>query len=360
MAFRIETYSQPLSDDLQTTLLSVIDEATSVDGIAAISEQFRRAITDGRTDSTAAVTVYGVVDTSEQTQPIVAVAVQRDAQAECVVAPHSRNAGIGSQLLAHLFAAGVVDVWAHGQHPAAVHLAKQLGLSITRELLVLASDNDNAARVVAKQQDTTGLMTLPAQRRFTTYEQACSVADPTAVAAAWVAVNNAAFDWHPEQGGWSQATLQRAMEVDWFDPNSVHLLWDTAAEPGAEIHPPAADANHDPEVVAGLGRLAGFHWVKRHPDGVGEVYVIGIAPHYQGTGLFRPLMAQGLRDLLQGRAGAPAVTKIVLYVEADNTPAVAGYRRLGFTTAETHVVFHRHNDGKDTPGTSGAAEAAGD
>jgi len=31
--------------------------------------------------------------------------------------------------------------------------------------------------------------------------------------------------------------------------------------------------------------LVGFHWTKVHPDGVGEVYVVGVHPDAQGGGL---------------------------------------------------------------------------
>ncbi|MDP3894294.1 GNAT family N-acetyltransferase, partial [Nocardioides sp.] len=68
------------------------------------------------------------------------------------------------------------------------------------------------------------------------------------------------------------------------------------------------------------------------------VYVVGIDPAAQGRGLGKRLTAAGLAHL--ARTGVPAVH---LYVEADNSAAVALYTRLGFTHAptDTHVQYHR-------------------
>ena len=68
------------------------------------------------------------------------------------------------------------------------------------------------------------------------------------------------------------------------------------------------------------------------------MYVVGVVPHAQGGGLGRLLTLTGLHHL-----AARGLDEVILYVEADNAPAVAVYGRLGFThaAADTHVMYAR-------------------
>jgi mycothiol synthase len=126
-------------------------------------------------------------------------------------------------------------------------------------------------------------------------------------------VNAAAFAGHPEQGQMSADDLAERMAERWFDPAGL--------------------------IVASRGRqLLGFHWTKQHSPELGEVYVVGIDPAAQGTGLGRALTRAGLRHL--ARRGA---REVLLYVEADNERAVRLYSRDGFTHSaeDTHVMYRR-------------------
>lgn len=121
---------------------------------------------------------------------------------------------------------------------------------------------------------------------------------------AWLEVNNRAFAWHPEQGGWDRQTLVRREREPWFDPAGFLLH-----EEG--------------------GRLAGFCWTKVHADvtpPLGEIHVLAVDPDFQGRGLSRPLLLAGLRWL--GDAG---LSTAMLYVDATNAPALALYDSLDFS-----------------------------
>ncbi len=84
-------------------------------------------------------------------------------------------------------------------------------------------------------------------------------------------------------------------------------------------------------------RLLGFHWTKVHPDptGLGEVYVLGVDPSAQGSGLGQLLTSIGLASLAQRLAEMPD-PHAMLYVESDNVAAVRTYESPGLpSTAST-------------------------
>ncbi|MEO7556093.1 MAG: mycothiol synthase [Acidimicrobiales bacterium] len=117
----------------------------------------------------------------------------------------------------------------------------------------------------------------------------------------WLALNNQAFAGHPEQGAWDAADLAAREAEPWFDPAGFLL-------------------HHDDR------GLAGFVWTKLHPERIGEIFVIAVAPDRAGRGLGRALTLAGLAWL---HADASATTGM-LYVDDDNTRAMQLYAHLGF------------------------------
>ena len=134
----------------------------------------------------------------------------------------------------------------------------------------------------------------------------------------WLAVNNAAFARHPEQGGWDRTVLESREREQWFDPA------------GFLVH--RTD-----------GAMTGFCWTKIHgEDGslddtgrpMGEIYVIAVHPDAAGSGLGTALVRAGLAHL-----ASRGVATAMLFVDEDNDRAVAMYRRLGFVPHHTEVAF---------------------
>ena len=143
---------------------------------------------------------------------------------------------------------------------------------------------------------------------------------------AWLEVNNRAFGWHPEQGGWDAAMLAAREGEPWFDPDGF-LLYEED------------------------GRLAGFCWTKVHDAAMGEIYVIAVDPDFSGRGLGRRLTVAGL-DYLAGRG----LTVGMLYVDASNLTARSLYDKLGFTL--DHIDRAYSGDVQAAPDTPTTAPIA--
>lgn len=300
-----------LSDDLRRSAHDLLERVERTDGVAAFSEAFLLALDRGGHKH------FALIDGS---RPLALASLAPDGSAELAVDPQWRRQGIGTALAQAVLKAGSgVGLWAHGNLPAAQALAASLSLRATRELLVMEVSGE-ALRAIGQEGTTAEALQSVAEKRDLyiedlSYTESVEKWGKDAVEKAWLAANNEAFSWHPEQGGWDLDRLHRGMDVDWFDPDGVRLLWDGST-------------------------LAGFHWTKPHPDGVGEVYVVGLAAGYRGAGLGDPLMRAGIEYLV---ASGAARESVILYVEADNEPAVYRYENMGFTVRERHVVYEEYH-----------------
>jgi mycothiol synthase len=246
---------------------------------------------------------------------------ESDVTGELVIHPGLRRRGFGRALVGELAAeAGghTLRLWAHGDLPAAAGLARAAGFERFRALWQMRRPLHGLP----------GRPVLPAGRTLRTFV-------PGRDEDEWLALNARAFAKHPEQGGWARHDLELREREPWFDPAGFFI------------------AERD-------GLMAGFHWTKVHPPGeqagsqdpgaphrppspegppspgLGEVYVVGVDPAEQGSGLGRALTLAGLhhlRDL--------GLAEVMLYTDEDNVPAIRMYEALGFTRTRIDAMYRQ-------------------
>ena len=280
-----------LSDDEQRKIRELIAAAKEADGIAPVGDQVLRELPHDRTRHLLAVNgddVTGYLNLTDE-----------PAMAELVVHPDARRRGIGSAMVRTGLAEVGDDarIWAHGNQAPARATAAALGLVVVRELLQMRRPLTDLPPV-----------TLPDGVHITTYAGPADDAE-------LLRVNNAAFAWHPEQSGWTEADIAERRDEPWFDPAGLFM---------------AFDVNTD--------KLLGFHWTKVHDENLGEVYVVGVDPAAQGRGLGATLTLVGLRHLAERLSDSEQPT-VMLYVEAENSAAVKTYQRLGFDVSTVDAAY---------------------
>ncbi|TDD52364.1 mycothiol synthase [Nonomuraea terrae] len=282
--------SARLDDEEIAEVLGLVEAAARADGVHPLNEQSMLHVRYGGDSGARSLLLHAGADLVGYAHVDPA---DEGASVELVVHPDHRRHGHGTRLLREVMdvTAGRPRLWAHGDHAGAAALAASFGLARVRCLWQMRRPLD------APLPD----YTLPPEVSLRTFV-------PGRDEEAWLKVNAAAFAHHPEQGAWTMDDLLRREREPWFDPEGFFLA------------------------VRG-DRPAGFHWTKVH-DSLGEVYVVGVDPSQQGTGLGRALTLAGLTHL-RSRGLAQAM----LYVDEANTAAIRLYESLGFSRWDVDVMY---------------------
>ncbi|GAA4560560.1 mycothiol synthase [Planotetraspora kaengkrachanensis] len=303
MSVRVDVMER-LDEETVAAVLSLAEAAAETDGVRPLNEQATLHLRNGGAPGARAVLVHEGADLAgfAHLDPADPEHPDDGPSGELVVHPAFRGRGLGRRLLDAVLeeSGGRVRLWAHGDHPAAARLAASAGLNRSRSLWQMRRPLDTP----------TPDPVMPSGVRLRTFETGKDEH-------AWVALNALAFATHPEQGAWTVDDIEQREREPWFDPAGFFL----AVRPD--------------------GTPAGFHWTKVHRDGedgepVGEVYVVGVDPAEQGTGLGRALTLAGLAHLRS--LGLP---QVMLYVDEENRAAVRLYESLGFGRWKTDVMYSR-------------------
>jgi len=296
-----------LTAEEQRGVRELVDAATEFDGLAPVGEQVLRELGHERTEHLL-VTESSPGAENPDIVGYLNLSPPREGDAgmaELVVHPQARRRGIGTTMARAALAktAGRNQFWAHGTLDAARATASALGVVAVRELVQMRRS----------LRDVPAPASPPPGVRIRTYAGPADDAE-------LLRVNNAAFAYHPEQGGWTEDDLAERRVEPWFDPAGLFLAIDESDS------------------------LLGFHWTKVHLDepGLGEVYVVGVDPSAQGRGLGRLVTALGI-EFLADRLNDSDDRTVMLYVESDNAAAVRTYEGLGFTTYSVDTAYAAPN-----------------
>jgi mycothiol synthase len=212
---------------------------------------------------------------------------------------------VGRALLAGLIAesgAPSLRLWAHGESTSASALAHTFGFERARTLWQMRRSLFAAVPEVV----------VPAGITFRTFDAATDTDQ-------WLECNARAFANHQEQGRWTAKDFSNRMTEKWFDPKGFFV---------------AFDENQ---------KMAGFHWTKIHPkstnqihehEAIGEVYVVGIDPAWQGKSLGKALTIAGLKYLRD-----QGLNSAMLYVDSADNRAISLYSSLGFMPWDSDTLF---------------------
>ena len=303
-----------LSDQQQLSVLALVKAATDFDQTQPISDHILLHLRHGGDKDDSHLLIF---DSNDQTKLLGYAHLDQTDQVagpsvELVVEPNHRKEGIGKALLSKAIeiCGDRLRLWSHGDLPVASKLAESNNFQRVRTVLQMSKHLDEIKTITQIDPQFVIRSFLP------------GLDDQ-----GWLTLNNKVFANHPEQGNWSLNDLKLRQKEDWFDPEGFFI---------AEKQ----------------GQMIGFVWTKLHGakshqhDGqeshdhaaIGEIYITGIDPAFEGIGLGKVLTSTGLNYLkYQG------IEDGILYVDEENSAALNLYKSLGFKQSGKDCLFKYKN-----------------
>ncbi|MEK6648212.1 MAG: mycothiol synthase [Actinomycetota bacterium] len=298
-------YLRYLDTQQQVGVLALISAATDHDGIPPIAEHVVLHLRHGGDKDDCHIIIendgeiigYAHLDLTDTVA---------GPSAELVIHPKHRGKGFGRALLTEIGRITSPRLWSHGDLPSAQKLAEESGYEKVRTVIQM------------RRSLTEHLPSLTTEITLRSFL-------PGLDDEAWLALNNRAFAGHPEQGKWTLPNLHNRMKENWFDPHGFLLATQAdqlVAFCWTKIHGGHSHSHDEKE--------------KHDHDPIGELYVMGVDPDFQGQGLGHAITIAGLAHLRrQGLMSA------MLYVDAENTAAIKLYKDLGFTQWGRDVMYRQ-------------------
>lgn len=288
-------------------IAALLNSATDFDGVRPLSEHAWLHLRTGESGlhiigyfNDSNIAGYAHVDVTDLVE---------GTSVELVVAPESRNAGMGHELVDQalkLSPDGRLRLWAHGLTSGAQSLADSLGFVLSRSLWQMR-------RSLFAPLPPAEIPTGVSIRTF----------NPATDIDAVLAVNARAFADLPDQGSWTKTDILTRLKESWFNAEGFFIAFDKQTD-----------------------AIIGFHWTKVHGSGghgsdhsheaIGEVYVLAVDPEHRVPGLGRALSAMGLTYLR-----SLGLRQAMLYVDSSNERAIALYESMKFVHWDTDVMYRR-------------------
>ncbi len=286
-------------------ILDIVIKASEIDGARPFSEHVELHLRSGGDrpvthllveDENKKILGYAHLDTTD---------LVSGPSGELVVCPQARKQGIATLLLNEMkkhINNQPLRLWSHGDTDVARNFAAKLGFIPVRNVIQMRRSLFSQIEPLIEIE---GL-------NFRNFDAKNDIDK-------FLELNKKCFAKLPDQANWTKKDLELRMNESWFKADGFVLL-----------------ENKNKELV-------GFCWTKIHGqdhehteyDGhthhshghepIGEIYVLGVNPDFQGKGIGKLLTIWGLNYLR--RAGLDSA---MLYVDSNNKNAIDLYTSLGF------------------------------